>query len=256
MDSREIERDGVRLHGLWRPGEGVPIVIVPGVMADARAFVPVADAMGRTAPVLILDRRGRAPSGPLGEGYAVSTEVADLRAWLDELGTPADLVGWSYGATIAIEVAALDDRVRRVIGYEPVLGPFGADALPALRAADPDARVEIINRDVSGFSAEHVAALRAGPAWAQLRRLAEPLAAELVALNAFEPDTAWQRVPAALILGEQNRGHQPYGPAFDRVAARLPRSTTTLLPDQGHLAHVDDPVALGTMIGTLLDDQS
>lgn len=69
MESRSIRHDGTRLHGLWRPGRGDPIVVVPGVMADAESFVPVVESIERPEPVLILDRRGRSSSGPLGENY-------------------------------------------------------------------------------------------------------------------------------------------------------------------------------------------
>lgn len=253
MESRTIERAGVRLHGLWRPGSGQPIVVVPGVLADAAAFVPVVDAIRRPEPVLVVDRRGRSGSGPLGAGYSVETEVADLRAWLDDLVGPVHLVGWSYGAVITLEVAARDDRVLGVVCYEPGLAPFGREALPALRTADPGRRVEIINLDISRVPAEQVEVLRASPGWADLCRLAEPLYAELVAANAFVPNSGWAEVAAELIIGEHSQGAEPYGPAFDRAATRLPRSRTTVLPGQGHLAHAEDPVALGALFTELLE---
>ena len=256
MESRTISRAGTRLHGLWRPGRGSPILVVPGAMAGAREFVPTVEAFGRPEPVLILDRRGREPSGDLGPGYGVGVEVADLRAWIDELGEPVRVVGWSYGATIAVETAAVDPRVLGVVGYDPVLAPFGAAALPALRAADPERRVEIINLDISGYPRARLRTLRAAPElWAQLCRFADPLAEELAALNRFEPDPAWAGVPADLILGEHNQGTEPYGTAFAEVAARLPASRTTVLPGRGHLAHAEDPATLGRLIAGLLGDR-
>jgi pimeloyl-ACP methyl ester carboxylesterase len=251
-ESRFIRRQGTRLHGLWRPGRGAPIVVLPGVMADAESFVPVAEAIALPEPVLVIDRRGRASSGPLGEGYSLETEVADAKAWIDRLGGAVSLVGWSYGATIAIETAARDRRVERTIGYEPVLGPFGTDALPALRVADLARRVEIVNVDVSRLPGERVEELRATPAWPVLCRLSEPLVEELEALNAFSPDERWRDVGVELIIGSHSLGVEPYGPAFDRVAELLPRSATTVLPGHGHLAHAEDPSALGSLIGDLM----
>lgn len=252
MNSRLIERDGVPLHGLWRAGHGSPIIVLPGAMADAASYVPVVEAIDRPEPILVLDRRGRSASGPQGATYSTATEVADLRSWLDQLGGPVVVFGWSYGANIALELAARDDRISQVVGYEPVLGPFGAELLPALRTADLDTRVEIINRDLSRVPAEAVAALRADPAWSELRRLAEPAVAELEAINSFEPSAGWSDLTPDLIIGEHSQGTEPYGPAFDRAAARLPRSRTTVLPGQGHLAHIHDPVALGRLITELL----
>lgn len=252
MESRTIIRDGTSLHGLWADGTGTPVIVVPGVMADARAFEPVATAFGEPGPVLVLDRRGRRLSGPLGADYSGAVEVADLRAWIGELGGPVRLFGWSYGATIVLETAAIDDRVVTTVAFDPVLGPFAAEAGAALRAADLDGRVEIVNRDISRVPAEQVVALRASPAWAVLRELAHPLPDEHAAVNAFVPDPRWARVPARLILAELSRGTEPYGPAVDRAAARLPLATTDLLPGLGHLAHAENPAALGAFAGRLL----
>lgn len=253
MESRSIRHDGTRLHGLWRPGRGDPIVVVPGVMADAESFVPVVESIERPVPVLILDRRGRSSSGPLGENYSVATEVGDTTAWIDHLASQVTLVGWSYGATIAIEVTAGDERVTSLVAYEPVLGPFGHNVLAALHEADLDRRVEIINLDVSLFPRERVDALRQTPAWRVLCRLSESLPEELTALNAFEPDDRrWSNVSAELILGELNLDAEPYGPAFERVRTRLPHTRTTILPGQGHLAHAENPTALGRLISELI----
>ncbi|WP_083886448.1 alpha/beta fold hydrolase [Actinoalloteichus spitiensis] len=250
--SRSTRRAGTRLHGLWSAGEGPPTVVVPGVLADARAFLPVAEAFDRPEPALVLDRRGRGGSGPPGDDYSTRTEVADLLAWLDELASPVRLVGWSYGATIALEAAALDSRVLGVVAYEPVLAPFAEHVLPALRRADLDTRVEIVHEEIARLPRERVTALRATAAWSRLRELAAPLPQEHAALNRFRPGEGWASLAAELVLGEHSRGRPPYGEAFERVADRLPLSRTTLLPGHGHLAHAEDPVALGRLIGTLL----
>jgi pimeloyl-ACP methyl ester carboxylesterase len=61
--------------------------------------------------------------------------VLDLLAWLARLDMPVRLFGWSYGGLIAIEAATRTAAVRHAIAYEPVVAPFGATAVPALRAA-------------------------------------------------------------------------------------------------------------------------
>lgn len=226
--------------------------MIPGVMADAQSFAPVMEAIDRPEPVLIVDRRGRSASGPLGEDYSVETEVADAQAWIEHLGGRAALAGWSYGGTIALEVASRDPRAAGVVAYDPGIGPFDAEILAALRAAVTDRRVEIINLDFSRVPAAEVEALRASPVWPELRRLAEPLADELTAASSFEPSDAWAAVRAELIIGEHSQGVEPYGPAFDRVVERMPRARTTVLPGHGHLAHRDDPFALGRLLGELL----
>lgn len=252
MESRSIRHNGTTLHGLWKDGRGDPLVVVPGVLADAESFLPVVEALDRPEPVLVIDRRGRGGSGELGSQYSFDTEVGDLSAWISELDTPVRLIGWSYGGTITIETAAVDDRVAGVVAYEPGLGPIGVSALPALEQADLEERVRIFNVEISGFSSDHVEALRTTPVWKVLTQLAAPAPNELAAINDFHPTSDWTSLEVELILGEHNHGIEPYGVAFARVADRLPRSRTTLLPGHGHLAHAEDPTALGRLIGELL----
>lgn len=244
-----VNRAGTTLVAERRDGAGAPLVILPGVMADAASWRPVVDHLALPNPVVVLNRRGRVPSGPLGHGYSVRTEIDDLHAVLDALGEPAELFGWSYGGLIALEAAVERDDLLSVIAYEPVSSPFGTDALEPLRAAegDLDRAVEIVNRVVSGFSAEYVAELRQSPAWPVLRPLAHPLAGELTALNAHEPAFDRYRdiaAPVTLLLGEVNEGTAPYGTAFAKFERALPRARRVVLPGQGHLAHVQGPDVL------------
>ncbi|ROO86102.1 pimeloyl-ACP methyl ester carboxylesterase [Actinocorallia herbida] len=257
-----VEWDGVVLTLSHRGGVGTPLVIVPGVMADAASWRPVVDALATDRPVYVLNRRGRRPSGPLGDGYSIGTEVDDLCRVLDDLGTAdgVDLFGWSYGGLIALEAATRHPGIRSLTLYEPVVRPFGAPALDALRQADEagdlDLAVEIVNRDVSGFSAEYVAELRRTPVWQVLRPLAAPLARELGALNDHEADLPGYGLlaqPVTLLLGGDNEGALPYGEPFARIAEAMPRARVRVMPGQGHLAHAQDPGALAAFIDEALD---
>jgi pimeloyl-ACP methyl ester carboxylesterase len=255
MRDMHFERGGTTLTARVRDGSGAPLVILPGVMADAGSWQPVVDNIHLPNPVIVVNRRGRAPSGPLGTTYDVRTEIDDLNHILDDLGTDAHLFGWSYGGLIAVEAATERHDLRSLTLYEPVALPFAEEQVAPLREAvargDLDRAVEIVNRDVSGFSAEYVANLRRSPAWPRLRTLAQPLAEELAALNAHSP--ALGRYPSldtrlTLIIGEQNEGRLPYGEPFAMFAAALPQATVVRLTGQGHLAHVTAPELLGKHI--------
>lgn len=255
MRSVRFGRDETVLSALVRDGDGPPLVMLPGVMADAETWRAVADAVDLPNPVVVVNRRGRAPSGPLGPSYSVRTEVDDLVHVLGGLGGEAHVFGWSYGALIALEAAA-GARPRSLTLYEPVARPFAASALPSLREAadrgDLDRAVEIVNIDVSGFSPGYVAELRRSPVWDVLRPLAAPLADELAALNDHEPSTdayAAIDVPVTLLLGEENRDAPPYGTAFAEFERALPRARVVSLPGQGHLAHAQAPELLAHAIG-------
>lgn len=247
------------LSALRRPGCGALLVIVPGVMADAESWLPVADAITASNPVVIVNRRGRTPSPDLGPGYGIPTEIDDLSSLASAIGEPVHLFGWSYGGLIAIEAAAQGLPVLSLTAYEPVSRPFVPEAIDPIRDAlvrgDADRAVEIINIDVSGFDADYVKALRQTPAWETLCRLSLPLAEELAAIDRFEPsyeDYGAIDAPISLIIGELNVGHAPYGAAFDRFSSAMPTARVDRLAEQGHLAHVEDPVALARRISEVI----
>jgi pimeloyl-ACP methyl ester carboxylesterase len=255
MRSLQFERAGTTLTALVRDGAGTPLVIVPGVMADAESWRPVVDNIHLPNPVIVVNRRGRAPSGPLGEYYSVRTEVDDLNQIIDDLGSDAHLFGWSYGGLIAVEAATERYDLRSLSLYEPVTLPFAAAQVAPLReavaAGDLDRAVEIVNRDVSGFSAEYVASLRRSPAWAGLMPLAAPLPEELAALNAHSPALGRYPsldMPVTLLVGERSEGGFPYGKPFSLFAGALPQARTVRIAGQGHLAHVHAPDLLGKHI--------
>ncbi|WP_030746446.1 alpha/beta fold hydrolase [Streptomyces sp. NRRL F-5135] len=233
------------------------LVVVPGAMSDAHAWQGVATAVDAWPSVAVVNRRGRAPSGPLTGAYSLRTEVEDLGVVLDEFDGANALFGWSYGGLIAL-LAADDRPLRHVIAYEPVTRPFGRHALPDLKAAeekaDWDTTVEIVNQRISGFDAAHVEALRADrETWATLCRLSMPAHAELAALNAApQPDAMARRADRVdLIVGQSNRGTAPYGTSFEDVRQRVPHAEVHELPGQGHLAHLQAPTELGHLLNDL-----
>ncbi|WP_406451104.1 alpha/beta hydrolase [Streptomyces sp. NBC_01622] len=233
------------------------LAVVPGVMTDAHAWRRVAGTIDAWPSVVVVNRRGRAPSGPLATSYSLRTEVEDLGVVLDEFAGTKALFGWSYGGLIAL-LAANDRLIPQVIAYEPVMRPFGRDVLPDLKSAeekaDWDRCVEIVNRQISGFSAAHVEELRADrDGWAVLCRLSGPLYAELGALNAAPPPDAMARLAAQvdLIIGRFNRGTAPYGTSFDTVRQHVAHARVHELPGQGHLAHIQAPAELGRLLNNL-----
>ncbi|MFB8003286.1 alpha/beta fold hydrolase [Nocardia sp. NPDC056000] len=237
--------------------EAPGLVVVPGVMTDARAWHDVAHAIDAWPSVAVVNRRGRAPSGPLTDEYSMRGELDDLDLVIDELGGPTTFFGWSYGGLIAL-LAANDRPMRQVIAYEPVMRPFGAHALPALKDAteqqDWDRCVEIVNRQISGFPAAQVEALRADhDGWEMLRRWSEPLYAEITVLNTTPiPDALAQQADRVdLLIGQHNRGTAPYGTSFDDVRQRITHADIHELPDQGHLGHIQAPARLGHLLNTL-----
>lgn len=232
------------------------LVVLPGVMSDSHAWRRFAAALRSWPVVAVINRRGRPPSTPLPSPHSIAAEVADLHAVLDEFGA-RQVFAWSFGGLVALH-SANERSLDHLIAYEPVMAPFGAPALPSLErahaAADWDASVEIVNRDISGFDDEHIARLRADPrAWERLRTLARPLSPEVLAIGtAPVPEEFAQRAERIdVIVGGDNLGEAPYGTTVDDVLARTPRSRVHTLPSQGHMAHLEDPDGLAALVDRL-----
>src|SRR5690349_448860 len=69
---------------VYGDAEAPGLVIVPGVMSDARAWSRVAREIQVWSSVTVVNRRGRMPSGPLTDAYSLRTEIDDLLAVLDD----------------------------------------------------------------------------------------------------------------------------------------------------------------------------
>lgn len=109
---------------------------------------------------------------------------------------------------------------------------------------------------VSGFSSGYVDELRAQPnVWSTLRELSKPLSEELTALNNLTPPTVLgsRARKVDLIIGEINEGKNPYGSSFEDVRRLIAAPVVHTLPGQGHLAHVDAPKELASLIDHLAE---
>ncbi|WP_432545698.1 alpha/beta fold hydrolase [Kineococcus sp. SYSU DK004] len=240
--------------------DGPAVVVVPGAMADAAAWASVARHLTRWPTVAVVNRRGRAPSGPLTDEYGLTTEVADLAAVLRTFSDVRAVFGWSYGGLIALHLASTLD-VAHLIAYEPVTAPFGATALPDLRraheAGDLDAAVTVALEQVAGTSPDVVARLRADRAtWQQLRRVGAAAYAETLAIDEA-PQPAQLATRAArvdLVVGGLDRGRAPYETSFADVARLVPAAQVHELPGQGHLAHLEAPEQLAALVDQLPSD--
>lgn len=255
---KQIQVDGSWVAvDVYGEEDGPAIILVPGVMADAAGWAEVARQLSGWKTVAVVNRRGRRPSGPLGDGYDIQTEVDDAAAVLREFSDVRTLFGWSYGGLIALHLAN-EVPVPHLIAYEPITAPFGAGALPALERAhgdgDLDRTVEVALGEVSGLPAAVVESLRADSAvWAGLTAVSSPIFSETAAINSA-PQPAelgrWaERID--LVVGERNRGQAPYGTSFEDVASRTPRGVVHELSGQGHLAHLEAPGHLADLIDRL-----
>jgi pimeloyl-ACP methyl ester carboxylesterase len=98
-------------------GEGEPLVLLHPGGADARAWGPTINPLASRFRVFTPERRGHGRTPDVEGQFTFGVMAADTVAFLERVvGGPADLVGYSAGAVVALEVALRrPDLVRRLV---------------------------------------------------------------------------------------------------------------------------------------------
>lgn len=121
-------------------GDGAPLILVHGALADLRMWAPIMEELAARHRVLAPTQRHFGPRGSAhAGGFGVETHARDLIALIRTLGLgPCALAGWSYGADVALralslEPATFDHALLVEPGFPgllegPELEAFSADA--------------------------------------------------------------------------------------------------------------------------------
>jgi len=256
-----------RLEGLEVEvgGEGEPVLLVHGSHV-AEAMRPLAreSALADRHRLVRYHRRGFAGSDPRRAPPSVAAEARDAVALLAALGIErAHVVGHSYGAVVAIELALQAPRaVGSLVLLEPPLRPPGAPpgpgmlapALERYRAGDAAGAVDAFMSMVGGPEWRAAVERRApgGPAQAE-RDAATFFEAELPALQAWSFDAARAAgigQPVLFLTGGES------GPRFEApgrfFASAVPQTEELTLPGLDHLLPLRDPARVAAATAAFL----
>lgn len=248
-------------------GDGEPLLLIHGSNI-ATGLRPLANALSRHEPALsVLRYHRRGMGGSAGRGRRISTEqqAADAIGILDALDLPAaHILGYSYGATIAIEAAlAAPQRVRSLILLEPILTEVPSSR-SFLNGMEPVLKL-YASGDMAGAATATFAAL-GGPHWPELIAIAGPDAfddavrdTEMFYRNEWPELTTWRfdpvratamRAPVLSVLGSRS------GPFFNEgrhlVHQRFPQCADADIPDANHLLYLQAPEAIAAEIARFL----
>ena len=130
-EGRFVDVPGARLHFI-ELGDGPPIVMVHGLMGQARNFAyALAERMARDHRVILVDRPGWGHSELAGPRPGIAAQAEAIAALIAKLQLDRPLlVGHSFGGAVSLALAlAHPERVRGLALIAPVTQPI--EALPA-----------------------------------------------------------------------------------------------------------------------------
>jgi pimeloyl-ACP methyl ester carboxylesterase len=257
VEMPHISANDIELH-YEATGRGEPLVLVHGGWSDLHNWQAVAPGLAQSFLVVAYDRRGHGQSERADQGTRRDQED-DLAALIEGLeGGPAHIVGTSFGASIAIGLAARrPELIRSLIAHEPPLMSVVAhdpDIQPLLGEVQTTIQsvlARLAGRDVEGGARQFVEDVVLGPgAWEQLP---EPLRKTMVetapAFVAEQRDPKWASVDLAelsharcpVLLTQGDQSPRWFLGIIAKLAEGIDGAEVRTYRGAGHAPHITHP---------------
>ena len=247
-------------------GAGPVIVALPGVMCDYRCFGPQSTGLADGYRFVAVSLRHAYPEKWDGTGttYSLAQHAHDVASLIEKLGAPVYLVGQSYGARVAYEVAhARPELVRKLVLAEAPIDSMVVGASEVLGIQRERAiKTEALFR-TSGIDAGlefGVDAINGDGLWARLpppvKQLARDNAWTVVALGKDDwrpvscSEFAELKMPVLIVSGERT------APRFKQLVAEqakcLPGAQLKVIPRAGHNSQFDNSADFNAAVRAFL----
>lgn len=242
--------------GVFVDGEGPPVVMVHGSIADHTAFDALVAAAASSLQAFRLDRRGFGASGDAPD-YTIERDFEDVAAVVQEVaqiaGGPVALFGHSYGANCAIGGAVAADKVSHLVVYEPSLGltyPEGCieSIEDALEQGDRDGAIVAVLSTILEMTPDEIDKYRQSPVWPHRLRAAHTVPRECrVEQEQGFASTRWQVGCPTLVLAGSETTDELAAIARDAAAA-IDGSQLRVLDGHDHMAPRSAPEVVAAQL--------
>jgi pimeloyl-ACP methyl ester carboxylesterase len=255
--------NGIHLYSESQGNHGTHVVLVHGSWGDHHNWDAVVPALARTFRVLTYDRRGHSQSERIAAQGSVEEDVADLAALIatNHLA-PAHVVGSSFGAIIALKLAAArpDLFASLAIHEPPLIGLLENDpALPAVQQRIGSVIATLQSGKTALGAQQFVETVALGPGtwehlspemqetfvfnaptWLDEMNESSAFTLDLGQLASFTP-------PTFITQGDQSPPF--FGAILDRIGTALPHAQRHTFPGAGHVPHVTHPADFVSVVG-------
>ncbi|CAB3752724.1 alpha/beta fold hydrolase [Paraburkholderia solisilvae] len=236
--------NGIRLH-YATIGHGSPVILLHGGLSNSDYFGNQVRALVKRHEVVLVDSRGHGRSTRDAHPFGYDLMADDVVALMDKLHLQkADVVGWSDGAIIALDLAMRHpERVGKIVAFgantktDGVIE--GVEKNPTFaafikRAGDEYRRLSPTPNEYDAFVEQISHMWASQPNWTddQLKQI---------------------RSPVLVLDGDHDeairRSHTEY------IAATIPNAGLMILPNTSHFAFLQDPDAFNFAILHFLGDE-
>jgi pimeloyl-ACP methyl ester carboxylesterase len=267
------QRFGGGLSYLARSGAGgMPIVLLHGIGSNASSFASLMRAFDARHPIFAWDAPGYGGSTPLAVDWPDASDYTGaVNRWLDQLEISRCVIaGHSLGTLIAARLALTSpSRVAALFLLSPALG-YGAQKGDALPPAVAARLTELDRLGPDKFAAARAPSLLADPvgrpdvlqeverAMAAVRRPGYDQAARMLAGGRLLDDAANIQVPAAVLVGTQDRITPPASArrVFDVLQRSSRQSVYREIAEAGHAVCQEQPEQVARAIVEIVENKA
>ena len=263
MGNPQSKSGYVSVHGLEMyyevHGEGQPLVLLHGAFsAIGTSFGKILPGLARSRKVIGFELQGHGHTADIDRPLTIEGMADDVAAALQRLGFErADILGYSMGASVALQIAVRHPQVVRKLVLASVTYTLGG-VHPGLMDGLGEMKPEMMHG-----SPWHEEYMRIAPHPEHFARLFEKKSQMDRQIKDLDADAIEAiKAPTLLILGDSDLVRPEHavemfrllgGGVFGDTPAGLPDSQLAILPGTSHVTLVDRADWLVSMIDQFLD---